>query len=35
MAEGPPRANRITREAAVARIAAFYREWVDVFEIAK
>jgi len=29
------RANRITREAAVARIAASYREWVDLFEKAK
>ena len=29
------RANRITREAAVARIAASYREWVDLFENAK
>jgi 5-dehydro-2-deoxygluconokinase len=26
------RANKITREAAVARIAASYRQWVDVFE---
>jgi 5-dehydro-2-deoxygluconokinase len=29
------RANRITRDAAVARIAASYREWVDLFEKAK
>jgi 5-dehydro-2-deoxygluconokinase len=29
------RANRITREAATARIAASYREWVDLFENAK
>ena len=26
------RANKIPRDAAVARIAASYREWVDVFE---
>jgi 5-dehydro-2-deoxygluconokinase len=26
------RANQITREAAIAQIAASYREWVDVFE---
>jgi hypothetical protein len=26
------RANKITREAAVARIAASYRKWVDLFE---
>jgi myo-inositol catabolism protein IolC len=26
------RAKKITRDAAVARIAASYREWVDVFE---
>jgi myo-inositol catabolism protein IolC len=29
------RAQKITRETAVARIAASYREWVDVFEKAK
>jgi len=29
------RANNITRDAAVAQIAAAYREWVDVFEKAK
>jgi 5-dehydro-2-deoxygluconokinase len=29
------RAGRITRDAAVARIAAFYREWVDLFESAR
>jgi 5-dehydro-2-deoxygluconokinase len=29
------RANRITRDAAVARIAASYRGWVDLFERAK
>jgi 5-dehydro-2-deoxygluconokinase len=29
------RANHIIREAAVARIAAAYREWVDLFEQAK
>jgi myo-inositol catabolism protein IolC len=29
------RANKITRDAAVAQIAASYREWVDVFEKAK
>lgn len=29
------RAQRITREAAVAQIAASYREWVDLFEKAK
>jgi 5-dehydro-2-deoxygluconokinase len=29
------RANKITRDAAVARIAASYREWVDLFEKAK
>src|SRR5262245_21664666 len=29
------RANRITRDAAVARIAASYQEWVDLFETAK
>jgi myo-inositol catabolism protein IolC len=29
------RARKITREAVVARIAASYREWVDVFEEAK
>jgi 5-dehydro-2-deoxygluconokinase len=29
------RANRITRDAAVARIAASYREWVDLFEKAR
>ena len=29
------RAGRITREAAVAQIAASYREWVDLFEKAK
>ena len=29
------RANRITREAAVAEIARRYREWVDIFEKAR
>jgi 5-dehydro-2-deoxygluconokinase len=29
------RAHKITRDAAVARIAASYREWVDLFEKAK
>ena len=29
------RAKKITRESAVARIAASYREWVDLFEKAK
>jgi 5-dehydro-2-deoxygluconokinase len=29
------RANKITRDAAVARIAASYREWVDLFEKAR
>ena len=29
------RANKITRDTAVAQIAACYREWVDVFEKAK
>jgi len=29
------RANQISREAAVAKIAASYREWVDLFERAK
>jgi 5-dehydro-2-deoxygluconokinase len=29
------RARRITREAAVAQIAASYREWVDLFEKAR
>ena len=29
------RAGQITRDAAVARIAASYREWVDLFEQAK
>jgi 5-dehydro-2-deoxygluconokinase len=29
------RANKIAREAAVAQIAASYREWVDLFEKAK
>ena len=29
------RAGRITRDEAVARIAASYREWVDLFEKAK
>ena len=29
------RAQKITREAAVARIAASYREWVDLFEKGK
>jgi 5-dehydro-2-deoxygluconokinase len=29
------RANRITRDAAVARIAASYREWVNLFEKAR
>jgi hypothetical protein len=29
------RAGRLTREAAVSRIAASYRGWVDLFEKAK
>src|SRR5262249_41981628 len=29
------RANRLTRDGAVAKIAASYREWVDLFEKAK
>jgi hypothetical protein len=29
------RAKEISREAAVAKIAASYREWVDLFEKAK
>lgn len=29
------RANKITRDAAITRIAASYREWVDLFEKAK
>jgi 5-dehydro-2-deoxygluconokinase len=29
------RANKITREAAVAEIARRYREWVDIFEKAR
>ena len=29
------RANRTTREAAVAEIARRYREWVDIFEKAR
>ena len=29
------RANKITRDAAVARIAASYREWVNLFESAR
>ena len=29
------RADRLTRDEAVARIAASYREWVDLFEKAK
>jgi myo-inositol catabolism protein IolC len=29
------RAQKITRDTAVARIAASYRQWVDLFEKAK